>query len=44
MNIRCITIGSSITVQGALIKLLKNGEAIVDGGNGPQTGKLVGAA
>tara|TARA_R110002051_G_C8428831_1_gene453107 strand:+ start:257 stop:391 length:135 start_codon:yes stop_codon:yes gene_type:complete len=44
MNIRCITIGSCITVQGTLIKLLADGLAIVDAGKGPQTGKLVGSA
>jgi hypothetical protein len=44
MQLRCITIGGYTIVQGKLIKLLAGGMAIVDGGNGPQTGKLVGTA
>lgn len=40
-NTRCITIGSSITVQGQLIRTLDDGRAVIDGGNGHQVGRLV---
>lgn len=43
MNIRCITIGNHITVQGDLVRIREDGLAVVRCGRSEHVGRLVGS-